>query len=68
MHISFEYLSLTFYWLIVVLHYDMVFQVIVAAIRNRKLSVPENSNELYEIDDKERDASEEAIAHTSQFR
>nr|XP_027068798.1 protein NRT1/ PTR FAMILY 4.6-like [Coffea arabica] len=43
-------------------------QVIVAAIRNRKLSVPENSNELYEIDDKERDASEEAIAHTSQFR
>ncbi|KAL3518834.1 hypothetical protein ACH5RR_021423 [Cinchona calisaya] len=43
-------------------------QVIVAAIRNRKLSVPENSIELYEIDDKERDASEEAISHTNQFR
>ncbi|KAL3530051.1 hypothetical protein ACH5RR_009373 [Cinchona calisaya] len=43
-------------------------QVIVVAIRNRKLSLPENDKELYEIEDKERDVSQEAISHTSQFR
>ncbi|KAJ4724485.1 protein NRT1/ PTR FAMILY 4.5-like [Melia azedarach] len=43
-------------------------QVIVAAIRNRKLSVPENPDELFEINDKDRDASEEKIPHSKQFR
>ncbi|KAL3530100.1 hypothetical protein ACH5RR_009422, partial [Cinchona calisaya] len=37
-------------------------QVIVAAIRNRNVKVPENSHELYEVDDKD------TISHTSQFR
>lgn len=35
---------------------------IVAAIRNRNVKVPEDINELYESDDKD------TIAHTSQFR
>ncbi|XP_059627691.1 protein NRT1/ PTR FAMILY 4.5-like [Cornus florida] len=43
-------------------------QVIVVAIRNRGLLVPENSEQLYEISDKERDPSEEKISHTNQFR
>ncbi|CAI9106100.1 OLC1v1005164C1 [Oldenlandia corymbosa var. corymbosa] len=37
-------------------------QVVVAAIRNRHVPVPQNADELYETEDKE------AIAHTSQFR
>ncbi|XP_027172228.1 protein NRT1/ PTR FAMILY 4.5-like [Coffea eugenioides] len=37
-------------------------QVIVAAIRNRNVPLPENPSELYETDDKD------AISHTSQFR
>ncbi|KAA8519480.1 hypothetical protein F0562_013736 [Nyssa sinensis] len=43
-------------------------QVIVVIIRNRGLSLPENPVELYEINDKERDPSQEKIPHTSQFR
>lgn len=45
-----------------------IFQVIVVAIRNRKLSLPESPQKLYEIDDKQRDSSEEPISHTNQFR
>lgn len=45
-----------------------IFQVIIAAIRNRNLNLPENSNELYEIGDRERDTSEEKLVHTNQFR
>ncbi|KAG2674638.1 hypothetical protein I3760_13G146400 [Carya illinoinensis] len=43
-------------------------QVIVAAIRNRRLSIPTSPDELYEIDDEDGDPSEEKIPHTSQFR
>ncbi|KAL8545022.1 hypothetical protein ACS0TY_005286 [Phlomoides rotata] len=43
-------------------------QVIITAIRTRNTNLPENCNELYEIDDKEREASREYIAHTKQFR
>lgn len=42
-------------------------QVIVVAIRNRKLPVPENSEDLYEIRDNE-DASYEKIAHSNRMR
>ncbi|XP_028108518.1 protein NRT1/ PTR FAMILY 8.2-like [Camellia sinensis] len=45
-----------------------VAQVIVVAIRNRRLTLPENSEELYEINDKERDLAEEKVSHTAQFR
>ncbi|XP_071911985.1 protein NRT1/ PTR FAMILY 4.5 isoform X1 [Coffea arabica] len=37
-------------------------QVIVAAIRNRNVPLPQDANELYEIEDND------AISHTSQFR
>ncbi|XP_050226087.1 protein NRT1/ PTR FAMILY 4.6-like [Mercurialis annua] len=43
-------------------------QVLVLAMKNRKLSLPENSDELYEIGDKERIFSDERIAHSDQFR
>ncbi|KAL0389272.1 UNVERIFIED_CONTAM: protein NRT1/ PTR FAMILY 4.6 [Sesamum calycinum] len=43
-------------------------QVILAAVHNRHLDLPENSDELYEIDDKERDTSEDKLLHTNQFR
>ncbi|KAL2238543.1 protein NRT1/ PTR FAMILY 4.6-like [Sesamum indicum] len=43
-------------------------QVILAAVHNRHLKLPENSDELHEIDDKERDASEDKLLHTNQFR
>ncbi|KAG8388925.1 hypothetical protein BUALT_Bualt02G0175900 [Buddleja alternifolia] len=43
-------------------------QVIIGAIQGRNLNLPENSDELYEIDDRERDTSEEKILHTKQFR
>ncbi|KAL0459104.1 UNVERIFIED_CONTAM: protein NRT1/ PTR FAMILY 4.6 [Sesamum latifolium] len=44
-------------------------QVILAAVHNRHLELPENSDELYEIiDDKERDTSEDKLLHTNQFR
>ncbi|XP_051134276.1 protein NRT1/ PTR FAMILY 4.6-like isoform X2 [Andrographis paniculata] len=39
-------------------------QVIIGAIRNRNLSLPENSDELY----KGRDSCEERVVHTDQFR
>nr|POF19209.1 isoform 2 of protein nrt1/ ptr family 4.5 [Quercus suber] len=43
-------------------------QVIVMAIKNQKLSLPENPGDLYEINDKETISKEEHIAHTNQFR
>ncbi|KAG6682536.1 hypothetical protein I3842_13G147600 [Carya illinoinensis] len=43
-------------------------QVIVVAIRNRRLSIPTSPDELYEIDDEDRDPSEEKVPYTSQFR
>ncbi|GFZ20603.1 hypothetical protein Acr_28g0013080 [Actinidia rufa] len=45
-----------------------VAQVIVVAIRNRNLSLPQNSDQLYEMSEKERDPSEEKVSHTNQFR
>ncbi|KAH9670228.1 hypothetical protein KPL70_016897 [Citrus sinensis] len=45
-----------------------VSQVVVVAIKNRKLSLPENPEELYEINEKERVGTEERIPHTNQFR
>lgn len=50
--------------------YVFLLQVIVAAIRNRRLPIPSIpvSGQLYEIDDEDRDPSEEKISHTSQFR
>ncbi|KAJ7973192.1 protein NRT1/ PTR FAMILY 4.5-like [Quillaja saponaria] len=41
-------------------------QVISVAIKNRKLPIPENPEELYETSDKE--TSDEKIAHTNQIR
>ena len=38
------------------------------AIKNQKLSLPENPGDLYEINDKETISNEEHIAHTNQFR
>ncbi|KAK3228996.1 hypothetical protein Dsin_000877 [Dipteronia sinensis] len=43
-------------------------QVIVVAFKNRKFSMPENPEELYEIDEKYRVSTEERILHTNQFR
>ncbi|CAK9183769.1 unnamed protein product [Ilex paraguariensis] len=43
-------------------------QVIVVAVKNRRLSVPENPGELYEINEKELVSTEDKIAHTKQFR
>ncbi|KAK2654438.1 hypothetical protein Ddye_014294 [Dipteronia dyeriana] len=43
-------------------------QVIVVAFKNRKISVPENPDELYEINEKDRVSGEERISHTNQFR
>ncbi|GMP91558.1 hypothetical protein CsSME_00042210 [Camellia sinensis var. sinensis] len=45
-----------------------VAQVIVVAIKNRRLTLPKNPEELYEINDKLRDPSEEKVLHTNQFR
>ncbi|KAL3325993.1 hypothetical protein AABB24_036948 [Solanum stoloniferum] len=42
-----------------------ILQVIVAAIRNRKLQLPDNPQQLYE---KDSDSSDPKIAHTNQFR
>ncbi|THG10955.1 hypothetical protein TEA_000005 [Camellia sinensis var. sinensis] len=42
--------------------------VIVVAIKNRRLTLPKNPEELYEINDKLRDPSEEKVLHTNQFR
>lgn len=44
-------------------------QVVLLAIKNRKLPLPENSADLYEISDKESSVLAVAkIAHTDQFR
>lgn len=43
-------------------------QVFVAAIRNRALPVPEKSEELHEIHDKEVGMENEILARTDQFR
>ncbi|KAK6777537.1 hypothetical protein RDI58_024254 [Solanum bulbocastanum] len=42
-----------------------ILQVIVTAIRNRKLQLPDNPQQLYE---KDSDSSDPKIAHTNQFR
>ncbi|KAJ4824110.1 hypothetical protein Tsubulata_008851 [Turnera subulata] len=42
-------------------------QVIVVAFRNRSLSLPERTDDLYEIDETVRDPSEERIPHSKQF-
>ncbi|KAK2634666.1 hypothetical protein Ddye_029458 [Dipteronia dyeriana] len=43
-------------------------QVIVVAFNNRKISIPENPEELYEINETYRVSPEERILHTNQFR
>ncbi|XVF31539.1 hypothetical protein REPUB_Repub16aG0154400 [Reevesia pubescens] len=43
-------------------------QVIAAAINNRRLALPKNPDELYEINEKEKDFREEILSHTNQFR
>ncbi|PIA50737.1 hypothetical protein AQUCO_01200162v1, partial [Aquilegia coerulea] len=45
-----------------------IIQVIVAAFRNRKLKLPEETEELYEINDKESSEDYEKLAITKQFR
>ncbi|KAM1160083.1 hypothetical protein ACFX13_033934 [Malus domestica] len=44
-----------------------IVQVIVVAIKNRRLPQPESSHELYEISEKESNYTEEKITHTHQF-
>ncbi|XVF04901.1 hypothetical protein REPUB_Repub05bG0125000 [Reevesia pubescens] len=43
-------------------------QVIVVSVKNRRLPLPENSDELFEINDKDRDQYDEKLHHTNQFR
>ncbi|KAL4335149.1 hypothetical protein GQ457_07G036280 [Hibiscus cannabinus] len=43
-------------------------QVIVVAVKNRRLSLPENSDGLYEINDNGRYQYDEKLPHTNQFR
>ncbi|XP_047322800.1 protein NRT1/ PTR FAMILY 4.6-like [Impatiens glandulifera] len=45
-----------------------VTQVFVIAIRNRKLPLPEDDRDLYDIDEEERQPWEEKVLHTNQFR
>ncbi|XVE59846.1 hypothetical protein DITRI_Ditri05aG0079600 [Diplodiscus trichospermus] len=45
-----------------------VVQVIVVAVKNRRLPLPENPDELFEINDKNRDQYDEKLIHTNQFR
>ncbi|KAF3454752.1 hypothetical protein FNV43_RR05200 [Rhamnella rubrinervis] len=45
-----------------------IIQVIVMAIENRGLSLPDSSDELYETNEKDSVSTEEKIAHTKQFR
>ncbi|KAF5740718.1 hypothetical protein HS088_TW11G00795 [Tripterygium wilfordii] len=45
-----------------------ILQVFVAAIRNRKLPIPEKAEELHEIHDKEADLQSEILERTDQFR
>ncbi|KAK9022068.1 hypothetical protein V6N11_002363 [Hibiscus sabdariffa] len=43
-------------------------QVIVVAVKNRRLSLPENSDQLYEINDNDQYQYDEKLPHTNQFR
>ncbi|XVF19439.1 hypothetical protein REPUB_Repub11eG0111200 [Reevesia pubescens] len=43
-------------------------QVIVVAVKNRRFSLPENPDELFEVNDKERDQYDEKLSHTNQLR
>jgi len=45
-----------------------ILQVIVAAIRNRRLQIPETTEELYEIHDKEAGIGSEILPRTDQFK
>ncbi|PSS31389.1 Protein NRT1/ PTR FAMILY 4.5 like, partial [Actinidia chinensis var. chinensis] len=45
-----------------------ILQVFVAAIRNRRLSVPETTEELHEIHDKEAGIGSEILSRTDQFK
>ncbi|XP_057493517.1 protein NRT1/ PTR FAMILY 4.5-like [Actinidia eriantha] len=45
-----------------------IVQVIVVSFKNRKMSLPKNAEELYEINEKESLSQEEKISHTNQFR
>ncbi|XP_019437996.1 PREDICTED: protein NRT1/ PTR FAMILY 4.5-like [Lupinus angustifolius] len=45
-----------------------IIQVFVAAFRNRKVQIPENTEELHEIHEKERDDNYEILKRTEQFR
>ncbi|XP_021278562.1 protein NRT1/ PTR FAMILY 4.5-like [Herrania umbratica] len=45
-----------------------IVQVIVVAMKNRRLSLPENSDELFEISDKDINQYDEKLSHTNQFR
>lgn len=45
-----------------------IIQVFVAAFRNRKLQIPENTEEMHEIHEKERGDSYEILKRTDQFR
>ncbi|XP_073140241.1 protein NRT1/ PTR FAMILY 4.3-like [Henckelia pumila] len=42
-------------------------QVFIGAIQNKNLSLPENPDELHELEDKDRDPFEEKLCHTDQF-
>ncbi|XVF47189.1 hypothetical protein PTKIN_Ptkin03bG0089200 [Pterospermum kingtungense] len=45
-----------------------VAQVIVVAVKNRRLPLPENPDELFEVNDKDRDQFDEKLSQTNQFR
>uniref|UniRef100_A0A0C9RQ53 TSA: Wollemia nobilis Ref_Wollemi_Transcript_3673_2154 transcribed RNA sequence n=1 Tax=Wollemia nobilis TaxID=56998 RepID=A0A0C9RQ53_9CONI len=45
-----------------------IVQVFTAAFHNRRLSTPENPQNLYEMDDKEADISTAKLVHTNQFK
>jgi peptide/histidine transporter 3/4 len=45
-----------------------IIQVIVVAIKNRGLSLPDSSDELHETNEKDSVSTEEKISHTKQFR
>ncbi|PNY09939.1 putative peptide/nitrate transporter [Trifolium pratense] len=45
-----------------------IIQVFVAAFKNRKLQIPENENEMHEIQEKEKEDNYESLKRTDQFR
>lgn len=47
---------------------DMELQVLVVAVRNRNLKIPENPDELFEVHDQESASGAECIPRTKQFR